>query len=101
MARGSEAKKLIINKLIAAMGSDYIGEFSNKHYFWVKENGVRLQIAVSLTCPKNLVGVEAAPVTGDGIDFEAPPIVAPVQPVVEISEEEKENIQNLMARLGL
>lgn len=101
MARGTEAKKLVINKLIAAMGSDYIGEFSNKHYFWVKENGERLQIAVGLTCPKNLVGVEAAPVTGDGIDFEAPPIVAPVQPVTEISEEEKENIQNLMARLGL
>lgn len=101
MARGSEAKAKIALKLKELFGSSYIGEWNGKHYVFEKENGEKIQIAISLTCPKNLVGVEAAPVTGDGIDFEAPPIVAPVQPVAEISEEEKENIQNLMARLGL
>ena len=55
MAKGAAAKELVIKKLQQAFGSDYIGELDKKIYVWSEENGERLQIAISLTCPKKQV----------------------------------------------
>ena len=103
MARGAEAKKLVVNKIKEIFGDDYVGEFSSKHYVWSKENGEKLQIAISLTCPKNPVGeIDMGSAFGDGMDFEATPIVAETTFVpAEITPEEEENLANMMARLGL
>lgn len=105
MARGAEAKKVVVQKLKEAFGEDYIGEYSNKHYLWVKENGERLQIAVALTCPKNPVGtVDLVSTFSDGFDFEnsSTAVVAPTsfEPAT-ITEEEQANIETLLERLGL
>ena len=103
MARGADAKQLVINKLKETFGDDYIGESSNKHYVWSKENGERIQIAISLTCPKNPIGtVDMSSAFGDGIDFEAAPVVAPQKfEPAEITPEETQNLADLMERLGL
>lgn len=58
MAKGNEAKKNLINKLIAAVGpAAYLGEYDKKYYFWSEENGEPMQVAIAMTCPKNPVAV--------------------------------------------
>jgi hypothetical protein len=54
-----------------------------------------------MTCPKTPVAVSNAPVVKGGImDFEAEPVlVAPKS--VEVSDDERATIQDMMRRLGL
>ena len=66
-----------------------------------------VQIAISLTCPKNPIQVDTTVTTNAGDwDFSDNPkvnttvAVASAAPA-EITEEEKSNIANLMAKLGL
>lgn len=103
MAKGSIAKQNIIKKIQKVFGEDFVGEFNNKYYVWESDGGERVQIAISLTCPKNPLGeVTGGMVFGDGIDFAATPIAATVTaPSAEITQEEKDNIAEIMARLGL
>ena len=107
MARGQEAKNYVAKKLAEAFGVDYIGEVDKKYYIWSKENGERVQVAISMTCPK--VPVETSgyiqvgdwnfedDATGNAVITTANVPSAPV----EISAEERQNIADLMARLGL
>lgn len=101
MARGSVAKEVITKKLKEAFGADFIGEVDKKIYVQAPENGEMVQIAISMTCPKSPVAVSNAPVVKNGImDFEAEPaLVAPKS--VEVSEDERATIQDMMRRLGL
>lgn len=100
--KGSEAKELIIHKLQQAFGDDWIGEYSKKYYVWAMENGEKVQIAISLTCPKVPIGVvNSSAITGER-NFEEENILAPTTFVpAEITQEEKDNIAALMERLGL
>jgi hypothetical protein len=103
MARGNDAKQQVIQKISQAFGSDWIGEVDKKYYVWANENGEKLQIAITLTCPKTMV--EAAPSKpvsfSNKMDFEAEDTFISPAPATEITEEEKQNLQELMARLGL
>ena len=107
MARGSIAKENVIKQLQAAFGANFIGEYDKKIYVWANDGGEQVQIAMSLTCPKNPIEI-ATNVDADGGDWDFsdnPKVnttvaVANAAPA-EITEEEKENISNLMARLGL
>ena len=110
MARGSEAKEWVAKKIIECFGQENVIESDKKLYINTKENGERLQICISLTCPKNLVGVEAtsSPVPksafSGGLDFEtmgaATATPEPFKPA-EITPDEKATVQELMKRLGL
>ena len=104
MARGTIAKNNVINKIKQAFGADFIGEYDKKIYVWTQENGERIQIALSLTCPKVQVAVADAPATGDfNFEDDAPSTVvasSPFQPV-DITPEERERVNDLMKRLGL
>ena len=103
MARGSQAKIEVVEKLKSAFGDDYIGENSSKHYVWANDGGERVQIAISLTCPKNPIGtVNMGSAFSDGLDFEAPPVLAQTKfEPAEITEQEVENLSAMMERLGL
>ena len=106
--RGTLAKQLLINKIIAALPDEYVGTADNKYYFSLPENGGKVQVCLSMTCPKT----ELDPKSGvkvkadDGIDFSAfaetpiKPIgstkTAPIQP----EEEERENVKKLLSALG-
>ena len=100
MARGAEAKKKVIEKIKEAFGDNFIGEANNKYYVYATEAGEKMQIAISLTCPKTPVVLEGVPSFDGGFDFSAQPIVKP-EPVTEIKQEELDNVQALMERLGL
>lgn len=104
MAKGSVAKINVIDKIRAAFGSDFIGEYDKKIYVWAEDGGEKVQIALSLTCPKTPVMVADAPVSGDfNFEDDAPATVvaaAPFQPA-EITDEERARVNDMMARLGL
>ena len=105
MARGQEAKNFVAKKLAEAFGADYIGEVDKKYYVWSKENGERVQIAISMTCPKVPVETSGYVQIGDyNFEDDAGAVMttvnAPSEPV-EISAEERQNIADLMRKLGL
>ena len=102
IARGSLAKEDVAKKIAAAFGADYIGEADKKWYVWGEENGEKVQIAISMTCPKAPVEVMAVPKSAEWNFDEEPQmmVTAPAQNI-EITAEERDNIAVMMARLGL
>ena len=104
MARGAQAKLDIVNRLQAAFGQDWIGEYDKKYFVWGKENGEKVQIAISLTCPKVAVEVSPAAQTGDfNFEDDAPNVVVAAsgyQPA-EITDDERDRVRDLMKMLGL
>ena len=104
MAKGTIAKQNVIKKIQEVFGADFIGEVDKKIYVWTQENGERIQIALSLTCPKVQVAVADAPATGDSnFEDDAPSTVVAAgafQPA-DITSEERERVNDLMKKLGL
>lgn len=103
MAKGSVAKSKIAEKIKNLYGADYVGEAGGKYYIYENDGAEKVQIAISLTCPKNPIGaVDMSNAFGDGLDFEAEPVLAQTKfEPAEITEQEKDNLKALMDRLGL
>jgi hypothetical protein len=103
MAKGAVAKSKIAEKLKDLFGENYVGESGGKHYVWENDGGEKVQIAISLTCPKNPIGtVDMSSAFGGGLDFEAEPVVVQTKfEPAEITEQEVENLAAMMERLGL
>ncbi len=106
MAKGAIAKTNVTQKIQQAFGADFVGEFDKKVYVWADDGGERVQIAIAMTCPKNPVGVinPSSMDFGGDLDFEkmGEAAVAPAKfEPAEITDEEKQNVADLMARLGL
>ena len=103
MPKGAIAKNKIAEKIKNLYGTDYVGESGGKYYIYENDGGEKIQIAISLTCPKNPIGaVDMSNAFGDGLDFEAEPVLAQTKfEPAEITEQEKDNLKALMDRLGL
>ena len=107
MAKGAVAEEGVIKKIASAFGNNFIGEFDKKIYVWENDGGEMVQIAISLTCPKNPIQVDTTVTTDAGDwDFSDNPKVNTTVAVAnaapaEITEDEKANIAKLMAKLGL
>ena len=103
MARGSVAKEKVAEKLKVAFGNDYIGEVDKKIYVLADDGGERVQIALSMTCPKVMINtVDTSELSyNTGRDFSNDDVVAVAPDKVEISDEERENVRKLMQRMGL
>ena len=101
MAKGTEAKANLINKLIQAVGEDYLGEYDKKHYFWSTENGEKIQIAVSMTCPKNPVAVIETQSDLNFEDMDNKEVRPTKFEPAEITQEEENKVAELIAKLGL
>lgn len=111
MARGSLAKDYVTKKIIETFGPNECFLYDKKLYITTKEDGAPIQVCLSLTCPKTLVEPSGSTVAVEppksafsgGIDFESlggtsePTAFKPA----EITEQEKETVRDLMARLGL
>lgn len=97
MARGSESKQKIIDKILEVFEGSFL--YGNKELrIPMIEDGVRVEIKIALTCAKTNVGGDDASVESgvQALDFsnETPANIEP-------SAEEKQNIAELMSRLGL
>ena len=90
--RGAIAKENVIKKIKSAFGAEYIGEESKKFYVWADDGGERVQIAISLTCPKTNI----APQEEAGA---FPSLEDPKERM--ITPEEQKNIEMLMEKLGI
>ena len=103
MAKGSVAKSKIAEKIKNLYGSDYVGEAGGKYYIYENDGAEKVQIAISLTCPKNPIGaVDMSSAFGGGLDFEAEPVLVQTKfEPAEITPEETKNLADLMASLGL
>lgn len=107
MAKGAVAKEKVEKKIAEAFGADFIGNFDKKIYVWANDGGERVQIAISLTCPKTPVATSGSTAIGDYDFAESITLTEkdletaiPVEKV-EISEEEKNNLADLLAKFGL
>ena len=103
MAKGTNAKNAVINKIAMAFGTDYIGEIDKKVYVWADDGGEKVQIAIALTCPKNPVetgGVSTAPVSGWDFSDNVVTASTPVSKA-ETPPEEQARIADMMSRLCL
>ena len=96
-AKGTQAKENVKKNIIESFNKDYIGENSNKLYVWADDGGQKVQIAISLTCPKVGLNIE-----GNGfVDDTGLMGTYTEEPVIEITPEEEENIQTLIKKLNL
>lgn len=94
-ARGSVAKTNVEQVIEMAFGKDYVGKEGGKLYIWANDGSERVQIAISMTCPKNALA-QAVPSAWDDSPS-APESYSPA----EITKEEEDNIQKLLKELGL
>lgn len=104
MARGSVAKEKVTNKIANAFGEDFIGEVNKKLYVWCDDGDTRVQICIALTCPKTMIDAPDKNFVPDNDwsdDNKGALREAPSLPAATITEDEKKNISDLMARLGL
>ena len=107
MAKGSNAKVVVENKIKEAFGNDFIGVADKKIYVWADDGGERVQIAISMTCPKTGIagGDPIAATDNDPGDwnFEDSPsgVTATLFEPAEVSAEEQAKINDLMTKLGL
>jgi hypothetical protein len=113
IARGNFAKEEVIKKIIECFGQTNAFVYDKKLYVNTKEDGMPIQVCLTLTCPKTMVtpsGGTTAPeeppksAFSGGFDFEtmgtATAEPEPFKPA-EITQEERDNVRALMARLGL
>lgn len=100
MAKGAVAKENAAKKMAEVFGSNWIGEYDKKYYIWSEENGEKVQIAISMTCPKTPIGEAGAAVDSNVLNFEDS-VASGGDTKVDITPDEKKNVADLMARLGL
>lgn len=91
MAKGDLAKNSVIDTIKSAFGEDFIGVDNRKIYVWAKDGAEKVQIAISLTCPKTPIGDVAA----------FAPEIGETPPPQEITPTEDKELEELMKRLGL
>lgn len=93
MARGSLSKEQVTQKILDIFDGAFI--YGKELRIPMVEDSERVEIKVTLTCAKTNVG-------GDGADVGESTTSAPVSVTLEPpSEVEKQNIVNLMSRLGI
>lgn len=120
-AKGTVAKTKVIEKIKEALGADFIGEVDKKVYVWADDGGERIQVALSLTCPKVPIEVDAVPAETASMPKAAEfnwggfsaqpgawgPAATPTpkapepKPAIEITSEERDRIAKLIEKLGL
>lgn len=92
--KGSVAKLFVENKIKEVFGEDFVGSADKKLYVLADDGGQKVQIAISLTCPKVGLDIEGKGFVDDIGTYTG-------EPVIEITPEEEENIQTLIKKLNL
>ena len=93
--KGALAKENVIEIIKKSFGQDFLGEQDKKLYVLVDDGGEKVQIAISLTCPK--VGLEIS----GGESAEPRSETAERPAAVEVTQEETETLSALLKKLGL
>ena len=101
MAKGSIAKEAIFKKMLEVFPNSFMADAKTLRIPW-EEDGETIEIKVTLTAAKDILGNSVDMNWEDGGGAEKAPAVAPKTPVSsEPTAEEKANVEKLMASLGL
>jgi hypothetical protein len=102
MARGAQAKSDVMQKILETFSGSFKYNDGKEIRVPVMEGGELVQIKITCTCAKENVEM-GADVAMPG-DFPAPKMTAPTpertEPV-QVSEEEKQSVADLLKSLGL
>lgn len=100
MAKGAQAKIEVENIIRKAFKENFIGSIDKKLYVLANDGNEMVTICLSLTCPKNPVGVGGEE---NGMNFGASTVsnTPDIYNPAEISDKEMENVRNLIKELGL
>lgn len=108
MAKNDMAKSLVVAKLKEIFGNDFLGEADKKYYVMSEENGEKVQVAISLTCPKvpvefaGMASNSGSKANAESVDFDWGDTNKPAEPQpAVVSNEEQENIRKMLEKLGL
>lgn len=93
MARGSEAKKDITSKILETFEGSFLYNGDKEIRIPFNENGEYVEIKVALTCAKEAVG--------GGNASSTTPFVPEPAPLTPPTQEELDNVANLIAQLNL
>ena len=96
--KGSVAKATIEEKLKSLYTTDYIGKDGNKIYVWESDGAEKVQIAITLTCPKIQLDVPQPGLSPEGYTENG---IASASGNKEITEEEKSNLEAMLEKLNL
>lgn len=102
--KGTIAKDKVMEAIRNAFDTDFIGVYDKKGYVWVDDGGPKIQVAISLTCPKTPVGEVpiSDPESAGGLNFEESTAVGvDTFTPADFTEEEIQKIDSLVERLGL
>ena len=94
-ARGAWSKEQVWNKILETCPGSFVNEKEIR--IPMIENGDRIEIKVTLTAAKTNVGGDAA---NEAVQGAEAAVSAPTE-VLPPSEEEKAQVNNLLAKLGL
>lgn len=87
--RGAQSKKVVEEKILEMFPGSFIAD--KKVYIPFREDNEPVQIAITMTCPKGLVG---------HVEEETGEVKAPPQKTsIEFTPEEKETIEMLLSKL--
>lgn len=101
MARGAQAKIQVENRIRNEFGDDFVGSDGKALYVWGEEGNERIQIKITLTCPKtNYGGGDVGTPAAKSANFDWSEGANATEPV-ELTQEEKETVNDLLAKLGL
>lgn len=95
-AKGTESKNIIFTKLQEVFPDAFWEDQGKILRIPLTENGTRVEVKVSLTAAKTNLGGDE-PVSA----FSAEPVVKTSTPDIEPTQEEKDNVNKLLASLGL
>ena len=94
-ARGAWSKEQVWNKILETFPDSFVNEKEIR--IPMIENGDRIEIKVTLTAAKTNVGGDAV---NEAVQGTKAAVSAPIE-VLPPSEEEKAQVNNLLAKLGL
>lgn len=98
MARGAESKVRVMNKILETFDGSFLYNNNKEIRIPCEEDGQIVEIKVALTCAKTNVGGDSAPMESG---VQSNEVVNAPAAAMEPTEEEKQNIAELMSRLGL
>lgn len=104
MAKGGTSKDKILDALKKALPDNWVGFDDKKRaVFEFTEDGEIVQVALQMTCPKTLISRQGAPnptITSPSSDAGAF-VTEDVMKEIEISDEERKNVDTLLSNLGI
>lgn len=109
MAKGTIAKQNLTADLQKLYGNDFIGVSGGKVFIELDDGGERVQIAISMTCPKTqLARTNTTPIVSHsttplpaGLSFDTADDMATTPLVQPISQAELDTVQAMLKKLNL